>query len=204
MRNMISFFIVAALAVILQIPVVLLKVLYWLTFAFATVVLGFGVFSVIRKRIPKYLGILVQVLTIFMLFYGIASNRYIFGLRDSLQDINLFSTLTQNAFINNPVIGYALLAVVFLVAILFVYKQINCEQNLMNSIKVFRGINKAIILVYLSSVVGCGFNEIKKLGLSFTEINVSYICSMMLMYLIVAMIAGIGLYLLSRVKKQDA
>ena len=201
MRNMISFFIVAALAVILPIPVVVLKALYWVMFAFATVILGFGVFSVIRKRIPKYLGILVQVLTIFMLFYGIASNRYIFGLRDSLQDINLFSTLTQNAFINTPVIGYALLAVVFLVTILFVYKQINCEQNLMNSIKVFRGINKAIILVYLSSVVGCGFNEIKKLGLSFTEINVSYICSIILMYLIVAMITGIGLYLLGRVQE---
>ncbi len=201
MRNIISFFIVAALAVILPIPVVVLKALYWGMFAFATVILRFGVFSVIRKRIPKYLDILVQVLTIFMLFYGIASNRYIFGLRDSLQDINLFSTVTQNAFINNPVIGYALLAVVLSVVILFVYKQINCEQSLINSIRGFRGINKAIFLVYLSSVVGCGFNEIKKLGLSFTDINVSYICSIMLMYLIVAMIAGIGLYLLGRVQE---
>ncbi len=201
MRNIISFFIVAALAVILPIPVVVLKALYWGMFAFATVILRFGVFSVIRKRIPKYLGILVQVLTFFMLFYGIASNRYIFGLRDSLQDINLFSTVTQNAFINNPVIGYALLAVVLSVVILFVYKQINCEQSLINSIRGFRGINKAIFLVYLSSVVGCGFNEIKKLGLSFTDINVSYICSIMLMYLIVAMIAGIGLYLLGRVQE---
>ena len=108
--------------------------------------------------------------------------------------------MTQNIFINTPVIGYTLLGVVFIVAILFVYKKINCEQKLMNGIKFFRGANKAIILVYLSSVVGCGFNEIKKLGLSFAEINVSYIFSMMFMYLVVAMFAGIGLYLLGRVK----
>ena len=190
----------AALAVILPIPVVVLKVLYWLMFAFATIVLGFGAFSGIRKRIPKYLAILVRILSFFMLFYGISSNRYIFGFRDNLQNISLFPMMTQNIFINTPVIGYTLLGVVFIVAILFVYKKINCEQKLMNGIKFFRGANKAIILVYLSSVVGCGFNEIKKLGLSFAEINVSYICSIMFMYLVVAMFAGIGLYLLGRVK----
>ena len=181
----ISFFMVAVL--IVPLPPVIVKILYLLNFIFASVIVGTGFFSGIRKSVPKIYSTMILLFTVFTLIMFTNTTRFVLLCEPGVQNLVMISRVINSVFSGHPIRGYLLTAFVLIAEIVIVQTiKIKEDEKLNNIILFMRGTVKAELIIFAATVIASCFIGVQKLNVNFAEafkIYFPYCCSQILLYM---------------------
>ncbi len=208
-KSILLAFIIAPLVILLFVPLPTLGVviLYFADIAYSFVILGFSIYAISKKQIPKIFSRLLLFFTMYTIVISVASVRYLFMFKIQIENIPLISKIAKDVFLSSPIAGYILFSVAAIVTFVPMFRiKYEGEEKLTMNIKMFKAIAKITILLFFISIVGCWAIGFSKLKLSYIEsftFYIPYICSNCLMYLIPTMIAANGIFRLNDINKDS-
>jgi flagellar biosynthesis component FlhA len=185
----------------IPLPSVAVKICWLLNCIYGATLLGFSVYGIIKKAVPKPLAVLVLYFTLYTLSLYIGTTRSILQITpDNCDELVLVSKMAKDIFINGPYSGYILFGVALFVINFAVYNlKIENDGNLAGSIKFMRGTLNAILIILVASIMGCCLIGYKKFDMTILDalwFYMPYCCSQFIIYTIPFLIGTVGLDLL--------
>lgn len=190
---------------------VLLKILYYLDFGIAFIVLEICIFNIFRKSYPKKIPKSLPGIIKYFCFYSVALNistvKLIINMKNKPIDIPLISEYAENAFINFPYTGYIILVCLISVIIVLLYKTKRLEnEQLEKSFKIFRATIKIFICTFIVSCAGGTLRGLIHNNLSVLEsikFFLSYSCSEIMFFFMNMILVSLGIDSLLEVIRSD-
>ena len=187
--------------IVIPLPALLLKILYFVDCVFAVGILCISLISIFRKKQPGFFAVLFLFFALFTLAMYMSTTKSVllFVSGDGQQTVSLVSGIRSSLFEQKPAAGY-FLTVFALMAETFglcMFEKVK-DETLTGVVKFFRGAVKAEILIFIVSVLSGSLIGLKMLDLSFMEAlkNCAPLCcSQFILYLVPTIfgIVGIGI-----------
>lgn len=189
------------LLLFIPLPPLAVKICWLLDCIFAVTILGFSVYGIIRKAIPKPMAVLVLYFTLFTLALFVGTTRFVLQISpDNCDEIVLVSKIAKDIFISGTYSGYILFATAILIVNSSVYAiKVEKDGNLAGSVKFMRGTLNAMMIILVAAILGCCLIGYKKFDMTILDafkFYIPYCCSQFIIYSIPLLIGTVGIDLL--------
>lgn len=203
--------VLVSLLIFVPFPSLVLKVLYYLDFGIAFIILEICIFNIFRKtypkRIPKALPGIIKYFCFYTIPLNLSTVKLIINMKSKPVFIPLISEYAESAFNNFPYTGYLIFACMISALIVLLYKTKKLEnEQLENSFKIFRASIKIFICSFIVAFAGGTLKGILHNNLSVLEsikFYLSYSCAEILFYFLNLNLVCLGIDSLLEVIRSD-